>query len=250
LKYWRKMITVSTEAVSGLVLVEARAFTQEDAVAIAAAIRGASEALVNRMQQRPREDMVAQAEKEVRVARERAAQARDDIAQYRISHAIVDPLDSARSLVDNVTELKTTLIALDVELASAKAAMGANAPSVLTLQARRDSLNEQIQKLERRITSTNVGEQTSARLMFDYDKVEIGRSLAEQQVALAEKILDQLRTQAHHRQIYVDVIDGPTVPQSALLPERTRSVSEIAVGALGLWGVLFLTFAVVRDHAD
>jgi capsular polysaccharide transport system permease protein len=250
LEYWRKMITVSTEAVSGLVLVEARAFTREDAVDIAAAIRDASEALVNHMQQRPREDMVAQAENEVRGARERAAQARDDVAQYRMSHAIVDPLDSARSLIDNVTELKATLISLDVELASAKAAMGANAPSVQTLQAKRDSLNEQIQKLERRITSTNVKEQTSARLMFDYDKVEIRRSLAEQQVALAEKILDQLRTQAHHRQIYVDVIDGPTIPERALLPERTRSVSEIAVGALGLWGVLFLTFAGIRDHAD
>jgi capsular polysaccharide transport system permease protein len=128
--------------------------------------------------------------------------------------------------------------------------MGPNAPTVQTLQARRDSLNEQIQKLERRITSTNSGEQTSAGLMVDYDKVEIGRTLAEQQVAATERILDQLRTEAHHRQIYVDVIEGPTMPQSALFPERTLLVTEITIGALGLWGVMFLTIAGVRDHAD
>jgi capsular polysaccharide transport system permease protein len=250
LRYWRKMVTVSTETISGLVSVEVRAFTREDAVAVASAIRSASEALVNRMQQRPRDDMLTQAEDEVRLARMRAAQAREEVAHYRASQAIVDPLDAARSLIDNVTALKTNLIALDVELASAKAATGPNSPSVQTLQARHDSLNEQIQKLERRITSSNAGERTSASLMVDYDKIEIARTLAEQQVAIAEKIDDQLRNEAHHKQIYVDVIDGPTVPQSALFPERSLSVAAIAVGALGAWAIVFLTFAGVRDHAD
>jgi capsular polysaccharide transport system permease protein len=250
LRYWRKMITVSTEAVSGLVSVEVRAFTSEDATTIASAIRSASEDLVNRIQQRPREEMVTRAAGEVRKAREWAAQSRDALARYRASHSIVDPLDTARSLIDNVSELKTNLITLDVELASAKAATGPNAPGVQTLQARRDSLNEQIQELERRITSSNTGERTAAKLMAEYDKVEIGRTLAEQQVAIAEKILDQLRIEAHHRQIYVDVIEGPTRPQSALFPERTLSVAKIAIGALGLWGIVFITFAGVRDHAD
>jgi capsular polysaccharide transport system permease protein len=250
LRYWRKMITVSTEAVSGLVSVEVRAFTSEDAVAVASAIRSASEAVVNRMQERPREDMLTQAENEVRAARKRAAKARDIVAGYRTSQAIVDPLDTARSVIDNVTELKASLITLNVELASAEASMGPNAPSVQTLRARRDSLKEQIQKLERRLTSTDANERTSASQIVDYDKVEIGRNLAEQQVAMAERILDQLRTEAHHRQIYVDVIEGPTIPQSAVFPERMLSVAETAIGAVGLWGVMFLTFAGIRDHAD
>jgi capsular polysaccharide transport system permease protein len=246
--YWRRMITVSTEAISGLVSVEVRAFTSEDAVAIAAAIRGASEALVNRMQQRPRDDMVTQAENEVRTARDGAAQARDEVARYRNSRAIVDPFDSARSLIDTVSELKTSLVALDVELASAKAATGADAPGVQTLRARRDSLREQIQALERRLT--NGGDQTAAHQMLDYDKVEIKRALAEQHVALAEKILDQVRTEARRHQIYIDVIEGPTTPQSARFPERMYSVTKIAIGALGLWGLMCLTLAGVRDHAN
>jgi capsular polysaccharide transport system permease protein len=246
--YWRRMVTVSTEAISGLVSVEVRAFTSEDAVAVASAIRGASEALVNRMQQRPRDDMVTQAESEVHTAREEAAQARDEVARYRNSQAIVDPFDSARSLIDTVSELKTNLIALDVELASAMAATGADAPGVQTLRARRDSLREQIQGLERRLT--NGGDQTAARQMLDYDKLEIKRAMAEQHVALAEKILDQVRTEAHRRQIYVDVIEGPTTPQSARFPERMYSVTKIAIGALGLWGMIFLTLAGVRDHEN
>jgi capsular polysaccharide transport system permease protein len=250
LRYWRQMISVSTEAISGLVSVEVRAFTPDDAVALASAIRAASEALVNRMQLRPRNDMVTRAESEVRIARERAAQTRAEVAQYRNSQASVDPLDTARSLIDNVTELKGRLIELDVEFASAEASMGPNAPTAQTILARRDSLREQIQGLERRITSSNAGDRTAAKLMVDYDRVEIAQALAEQQVAVAEKMLDQLRADANRRQVYIDVIEGPTTPQSALFPERTRSIAEIAIAATGLWCVVFLTIAGIRDHTD
>jgi capsular polysaccharide transport system permease protein len=250
LRYWNKMITVSTEPVSGLLSVEVRAFTREDAVNIASAIRQNSEALVNRMQERPHSDLATRSEAEVRVAREQAAAARAEVAHYRNSQASVDPLDTARSLIDNVTELKSELIALDVELASAKASMGPNAPSIPNIQARRDSLQEQIRSLERRITSTDARDRTAAGLLVDYDRLEIERALAEKQVAVAERILDQVRAEGNRHQVYIDVIEGPTMPQRALFPERTRVLMEIAIAAMALWCMVFLIIAGIRDHAD
>ncbi len=244
------MITVSTEPASGLVAVEVRAFTREDAVNLASAIRRSSEALVNRMQDRPRGDLAARSEAELETAREQATAARAEVARYRNSQASVDPLDTARSLIDNVTELKNELIALDVELASAKASMGPNAPNVPNIQARRDSVQEQIRSLERRITSVDAVDRTAAGLLVDYDKLEIERALAEKQVAVAERILDQARAEANRRQVYIDVIEGPTLPQSALFPARALSLAEITVMALSLWCLAVLTIAGIRDHAD
>jgi len=250
LRYWNKMITVSTDPASGLVSVGVRAFTREDAVDLASAIRRNSEALVNRMQERPHGDLATRYEAEVQAAHEGAAAARAAVARYRNSQASVDPLDTARSLVDNVTELKNELIALDVELASAKASMGPNAPNIANIQARRDSLQEQIRGLERRITSTDAGDRTVAGLLVDYDRLEIGRALAERQAAVAERILDQVRAEGNRHQVYIDVIEGPTMPQSALFPERTLWLAQIAIAAMALWCVVFLTIAGIRDHAD
>jgi capsular polysaccharide transport system permease protein len=250
LRYWNKMVTVSTEPASGLVSIEVRAFTREDAVNLASAIRLNSEALVNRMQERPNADLATRSETEVRSAREHAAQARTEVARYRNSQAIVDPLDTARSLIDNVTELKNELIAVDVELASAKASMGPNAPNVSNIQARRDALQEQIRGLERQITSTDAKDRTAAGLLVDYDRLEIERALAEKQVASAERIFDQVRAETNRHQVYIDVIEGPTIPQSALFPERTRLLTQISIAAMALWCLVFLTIASIRDHAD
>jgi capsular polysaccharide transport system permease protein len=250
LRYWRTMVTVSTEATSGLVSIEVRAFTREDAVNLAATIRRNSEALVNRLQERPHSDLATRSEAEVRIAREQAAQARAEVARYRNAQASVDPLDTARSLVDNVTELNKELIGLDVELASAKVSMGPNAPNIPNIRARRDSLQEQIQSLERRITSTDAGDRTAATLLVEYDKLEISRTLAEKQVAIAERIFDQVRAEASRHQVYIDVIEGPTTPQSALFPERMHLLTGIAIGATALWCMVLLTIAGIRDHAD
>jgi capsular polysaccharide transport system permease protein len=250
LRYWNKMVSVSTEPASGLVSVAVRAFTRQDAVNLASAIRRNSEALVNGTQERSQSDLAARSEAEVRVAREQAAAARAEVARFRNSRASVDPLETARSLIDNVTELKNELIALDVELTSAKASMGPNAPSIPNIQARRDSLQEQIQSLEHRITSTNARDRTAASLLVDYDRLEIGRTLAEKQVAVAERIRDQVRAEANRHQVYIDLIEGPTMPESALFPERMRLLTEIAIAAMALWCMVFFIIGGIRDHAD
>jgi capsular polysaccharide transport system permease protein len=250
LRYWNDMVTVTTEPVSGLVSVAVRAFTPKDAMDIAAAIRRNSEALVNRMQDRPRTDLVDKSQSEVQAAREQAAEARAAVTRYRNAQASVDPLDTARSVAGNVAELSRELVALDVELTTATAAMGPNAPNIANLRARRDSVKEQIRGLERRIASVDASDRTAAALLVDYDRLEVERTLAEKQVSVAERILDQVRAESNRHQVYIDVIEGPTLPQSALFPERGTILAQIMTMLMALWGVGVFALASVGDHAD
>jgi capsular polysaccharide transport system permease protein len=250
LRYWNSMVTVTTEPASGLVGVAVRAFTPQDAVDIAAAIRRNSEALVNHMQQRPRGDLVDKSQAEVRAAREQAADARAAVTRYRNAQASVDPLDTARSVADNVAELSRELVALDVELTTAKTSMGPNAPNIANLQARRDSAKEQIRGLERRIASVDASDRTAAALLVDYDRLEIERTLAEKQVSVAERILDQVRAESNRHQVYIDVVEGPTLPQGALFPERGTIMAQIMTVLMAFWGVLVFAAASVGDHTD
>jgi capsular polysaccharide transport system permease protein len=250
LRYWNRMVTVTTEPASGLVGVAVRAFTPQDAVDIAAAIRRNSEALVNHMQQRPRSDLVDKSQAEVRAAREQAADARAAVTRYRNAQASVDPLDTARSVADNVAELSRELVALDVELTTAKTSMGPNAPNIANLQARRDSAKEQIRGLERRIASADASDRTAAALLVDYDRLEIERTLAEKQVSVAERILDQVRAESNRHQVYIDVVEGPTLPQGALFPERGTIMAQIMTVLMAFWGVLVFAAASVGDHTD
>jgi capsular polysaccharide transport system permease protein len=250
LQYWNSMVTVTMEPASGLVSVAVRAFTPQDAVDVAAAIRRNSEALVNRMQERPRNDLVERSEAEVRAARQQAADAREAVTRYRNAQASVDPLDTARSVAGNVAELNRELVALDVELTTAKAAMGPNAPNISSLQAHRDSVKEQIRGLERRIASADASDRTAASLLVDYDRFEVERTLAERQVSVAERILDQVRAESRRHQVYIDVIEGPTLAQGSLFPERGTILAQIVTVLMAFWSVVVFAVASVRDHVD
>jgi capsular polysaccharide transport system permease protein len=128
--------------------------------------------------------------------------------------------------------------------------MGPKAPTVQTMQARREALLEQIGNLERRITSTKTADRPAAQLIADYDKVELAQTLAERQDAVTERMLDQARVEANRRQVYLDVIEAPTTPQSALFPRRIPIALQIAVAAFAAWCVIALAILNVRDHAD
>jgi capsular polysaccharide transport system permease protein len=250
LSYWNSMVTVTTEPASGLVSVAVRAFTPQDAVDVATAIRRNSEALVNRMQERPRTDLVDKSRAEVRAARERAAEAREAVTRYRNAKASVDPLDTARSVAGNVVELGRELVTLDVELTTAKASMGPTAPNIANLQARRDSVKEQIRGLERRIASVDASDHSAAAVLVDYDRLEIERTLAEKQVSVAERILDQVRAESNRHQVYIDLVEGPTLPQGALFPERGTIVAQIMTILIAFWGLVVCAAASVGDHTD
>jgi capsular polysaccharide transport system permease protein len=250
LHYWNSMVTVTMEPTSGLLSVAVRAFTPQDAVDVAAAIRRNSEALVNRMQERPRTDLVEKSEADVRAAREQAADARGAVTRYRNAQASVDPLDTARSVAGNVAELSRELVALDVELTTAKAAMGPNAPNIANLQAHRDSVKEQIHGLERRIASADASDRSAAALLVDYDRLEIERTLAEKQVSVAERILDQVRFESKRHQVYIDVIEGPTLAQGSLFPERGTILAQIITILTAIWSVVVFAIASVGDHVD
>src|SRR6202007_2052605 len=64
--YWNSMVTTNIDGPSGIVTVAARAFRQEDALALSQAIIVASEKLVNEVSARARNDAMRRAEGEVR----------------------------------------------------------------------------------------------------------------------------------------------------------------------------------------
>ena len=59
-----------------------------------------------------------------------------------------------------------------------------------------------------------------------------------------------MRGESKRHQVYIDVTEGPTLPQSALFPERGTVLAQIMTILIAFWGVLVFAIASVGDHAD
>lgn len=249
LRYWRDMVQTSVELGSGIITVTVKAFSPEDSVHLATAIRRRCEIVANRLLDRARQDAIDRAAAEAAAAKARLNDQEAALERFRNARKQIDPMDVARTLGETLTKLRQDLIKVEVKLDAAKASLAADAPQINVLAANRQVLVDQIADLETRITSTNLNTPTASAALAGYDRLEIEKSLAEQTVVLAERQLEGAQADARRQHIYFITIQDPTTPQIALAPTRIWSVFNISLGSLGLWVLASLILANVRDHA-
>lgn len=249
LRYWRKAVDPSVEVASGILTVRVKTFSGQDSVRLATAIRARCEIIVNQLLDRMRRDMTERGENEVKAAMDKLAVRRARLEQFRNARMSIDPLDSAHSLSETITELRRDLVEVEVKLASARNSLGANALQIKILESDRNILSAQISALESKITGAGANASTTSAALAEYDRLDVEKDLAEKRVGLAEKLLDNARADANSRHIYLVSIEDPTTPQSSLFPRRGFAILTILIGAFTVWSVIALTVAGVRDHA-
>ncbi|VFU08128.1 hypothetical protein [Methylocella tundrae] len=249
LRYWRKAVDPSVEIASGILTVKVKTFSRQDSVRLATAIRARCDIVVNELLDRMRRDMTERGEAEVKAAMDKLAVWRARVEQFRNTRMSIDPLDSAHSLSETIGELRRDLAEVEVKLAIARTSLGADALQIKILQSDRNILSSQISALESRITGAGANGSTASAALADYDRLDVEKKLAEKRVELAEKLLDNARSDANSRHIYLVSIEDPTTPQSSLFPRRGFAILAILIGAFTAWAVIALTVAGVRDHA-
>jgi capsular polysaccharide transport system permease protein len=248
LRYWRQAVRTSVEVASGVLTVEVRTFLPEDSFRLASAIRARCDAMVNQLLAKMRSDMTERAEAEVKAAMDALAVRRAILERFRNVRMSIDPLGSARSLTSMITQLRRDLVAVDVSLARALDALDADALSIRLLESNRVILAAQIATLEAKITGAAVDPSTASAALAEYDKLEVEKTLAANRVSVAEKILENARADADRQHLHLVSIEDPTYPQSSLFPYRGYMIAMIFLGAFGIWAVVSLTVANIRDH--
>ncbi len=248
LRYWRSMVQTSVEAASGIVTVTVKTFSREDSVRIATAIRARCDIVANQLLDRVRHDAVERATAEVKSARAQLSARQDSLEQFRNARMQIDPFALARSLGETITTLRRDLVDVEVKLDTAKASLASDAPQIKMLAANRQILSDQIVALEARITGADLNSPTASAVLAEYDKLDVKKSLAEQAVVIAERMLDNTKVDANHHHIYLVAIEDPTVPQSPIAPRRAHMILLISLGALSFWSLIAAIAANVRDH--
>lgn len=79
-------------------------------------------------------------------------------------------------------------------------------------------------------------------------RLTLEKDFAGQQLATALSALEQARVEAIRKQVYLERVAQPVLPDSAVLPDRIRGVLTYLVLGLLAWGILSLLIAGAREH--
>ena len=177
-RYYQKHIGVEVDSGSSIATLSVKAFTPEYALEINKKLVEMSEAFVNKLNERARQDLLKSAIDEVNIAKAKVEQTSLSLMQVRSQKTDLQP-------------------------------------------------DKQVMAQQR---------------------LSLEKTFAEQQLANAMTALEQSRIEALRKQVYIERITQPVLPDYAVFPERAKGIVTTMVLSLVFWGILTLLIAGVKEH--
>ncbi|MES2978756.1 MAG: hypothetical protein V4731_10055 [Pseudomonadota bacterium] len=245
-RYYQKKIDLQHDSASSISTLSVRAYTAQDAQAINTKLLELSEALINRLNERGRQDLIQFASVEVAKAQEQSKAAALALSNYRNAKGVVDPERQATVQLQQVAKLQDEIIATTTQLAQLKTFTPQN-PQIESLQLRTATLRAEMANETRKVTG---GELSLTNKAADFQRLALEREFADKQLASAMVSLEQARNEAQRKQVYLERIVAPSLPDKAMEPRRLRGILSTFVLGLMAWGILSMLLAGVREHQD
>lgn len=245
-RYYQDKAEVKYDTASGITTLRVSAFSPRDAQLINRRLLDQAEALVNRMNERGRGDLVDYANTELQDAKGAARKAALALSEYRNREGVVDPEQQATVQLQMVSKLQDDMIATKTQLVQLRALTPQN-PQIPVLQARITELNREIASQTGLITGN---QKSLAATAVQFQRLQLESQLADRELAAAMSSLQEARNEARRKQAYIERIVQPSLPDSPAEPKRLRGILSTLVVGLVAWAILSMLLAGVREHSD
>ena len=245
-RYYQKQVSIDYDTASSISVLMVRAFTPEKARDMNEALLLMGEHLVNNLNMRSRQDLIEVAQREVSAAEERSRNTSLSLSQFRSSDGVFDPTAQSALQLQGVGKLREELLASEMQLTELRRLSPSN-PQVETLSHHVAELRRQVESESGRVVG---GKSSFSGKSPAYERLILEKTFADQQLGAAMASLETARREAARKQLYLERLVQPNLPDHAVEPRRLRGVLTVFALALVLWGVVSLVLAGVREHAD
>jgi capsular polysaccharide transport system permease protein len=247
LKYWQKMAVVHYDSTTGLSQFEVRAFSADDAKAIADQVFTLSESLVNRLTERAQQDALSLARQEVETYRERAIASLDALQAFQERAQQVDPEAFAQARAQIQAGVEQELTQLQTQLDVLRANLPEDAPGITQVKDRLSSMEKQLATERIRSTVSETGE-SAAQILNEFAKLRLESEFATQAYMSSLASLESARIEAIRQNLYLETFVSPHLPQIPEYPKAVLNVLLVFVVAFLAWAIGGLLISAAKDH--
>ena len=243
-RHYQKQVDAELDTTTGISTLTVRTFRPDDSQRLAAALLGAAEQLVNRMNERQRANLISSSEHEVADAERALRDVAARIGAYRNREALLDPMKQSAPILKDINDLQTMLSTTQVQIAQLRAS-APNSPLLPVYERRVQALQAQIA-----LTGTTVtgSDQSLVPKITAFDDLTIQRELLEKQLETSTAALETAKVQADRQQLFLDEVVQPNEPDYAAYPRSLVSTLVVFVSVLGLYLMGRLLVAGAREH--
>ena len=240
--HWEQMVDISLESTRGIIQVQTKAFTPQEAHKIAVEILAKSEDLINEINNIAHEDSVRYALGDLQRTKNSLANARSALTEFRILNEIVDPsvdVSTQTELLGSLdAQLTETLIEIDILSENTRR----SDPRLNQAETRKRVLQTRIdQERRKRVFGLDLlGQKNMAQLFGDYERLLVDVEFAEQSYQAARAGFETAVSEARRNTRYLAAHILPTMAEQSLFPKRGLILSFIALGSFLIWALCAL----------
>lgn len=245
-KYYKRMVNVKQDSTSSITTLTTEAFSANDAYEINKALLAMAEVLVNKLNARARQDMIGYALDEVQDAKKASDDATLALASYRNRNNVIDPEKQSTIPLQQIGKMQDELITTRTQILQIES-LASNNPQLPALRVREKALETEIEAVTRRVAG---GDSSLADKAATYQRLELNKEFTDKMLASSLAALDQARNEARRKQLYIEYIVQPNLPDKATAPKRLRIIGGVFLLGLIVWGILSILLAGVREHHD
>lgn len=245
-RYFQNKLSIQIDSSSSISALSVRAFSAKNAQQINQRLVELAELLVNKLNERGKEDSLQFAMAEVVSAQEKAKSTALALAAYRNEKGVIDPEKQSAVPLQQIAKIQEELLATRMQIVQLEKLAGSN-PQLPPLRQRATSLEQAIKEEGRRITG---GGKSLAGKAAEFHRLVLEKEFADKMLASAMATLEQARNEVQKKQLYLERIVQPNLPDEATEPKRLRNILVTFSVAMILWGILTLLLAGVREHNE
>jgi capsular polysaccharide transport system permease protein len=245
-RHYLKHVSIDYDTMSSISILRVRGYTAADARSVNDLLLQMGERLVNNLNIRSRQDLIHVAEQEVQLAEERAKSAAASLSVFRSARDVFDPAAQSGQQLLAVGRLREELLNAESQLGLVRQ-VSPNNPQLAGLASRVETLRQAIGAENARVLGRDGGLSSKSPA---YDRLALEKTFADRQLASAMLALDTARSEAVRKQLYLERLVQPNLPDASFEPRRLRSVVMVFLVGLLVWGVYSLVVASVREHTE
>ncbi|MGP1607636.1 MAG: hypothetical protein ACTTGU_05765 [Moraxella sp.] len=246
-EYFNKKIKVVYDPASSISSLQIEAYTAKDAQNINEELLKMSEEVINRINNNAKNDILVASEKEVQEAQEVSAKAAEALAKYRVKNDVFNPEGQSAIVLQEISKLQDALIQAETQLTQAREITPEN-PQIKAMETRIKSLKKSIADKSKLVTGPS--DISFSNRSVEYQRLQLEKELADKQLASAMATYEQSKNDFNKKQLYLERLAMPSLPDEATKPKRFKNTLSGFVFGLLLWGVVRLFVAGVREHRD
>lgn len=243
-RFYKSHVQAELDSTTGISVLSIKTFRGADSQQIASALLGAGEALVNRMNERQRDNTLRQARKDVLDAENRVTDVGNEIAVFRNREAVLDPTKQSVPLLSGINDLQMALVRTNLQLAQVTVSTP-KSPLIPDLNRRIRALQDQIDQARAQVTGSD---QSLVPKITAFDALVLQQSFADKLLGSAIQSLETARIAAERQELYLETIVQPNLSDYPAYPKRVATIAIVFASFLGLYicGGLIITSA--REH--